>query len=147
MCLTCRLIKEAVAEINSVAASVVAVPLVAHFQIQVITLSLKVSARLGVALPHGGDRHKAVAVINACRHLNILPFKYNWLCSVFSRACNRLADKLSYIKALRLATVLYDSGRLQGAASGLVVGEIDRGFKLFDGVHPLHFPRHAGLSL
>ena len=47
---------------------------------------------------------------------------------------------------LRLATVLYDSGRLQGAASGLVVGEIDRGVKLFDGVNSFHFPRRAGLS-
>ena len=73
-CLTCRLIKKAVAEINSVATSVVAVPLVAHFQIQVITLSLKVSARLSVTLSHGGDRHKTVAVINACCHWCILPF-------------------------------------------------------------------------
>ena len=70
-----------------------------------------------------------------------------WLCSVFLRACNRLADKLSYIKALRLATVLNDGSRLQGAASGLVVGEIDRGVKFFDGVDPLHFPRSAGLSI
>ena len=105
MCFAYGLIKEAIAEVNSVAASVVAVPLVAHFQIQVITLSLKVSARLGVALSHGGDGHKTVAVINAGCHWYILPFKYNWLCSVFSRACNRLADKLSYIRALRLATV------------------------------------------
>ena len=147
MCFAYGLIKEAIAEVNSVAASVVAVPLVAHFQIQVIALPLKVSARLGVALSHGGDRHKAVTVINASCHLCILPFKYNWLCSVFSRACNRLTVKLSYIKALRLATVLYDGSRLQGAASGLVVGEIDRGVKFFDGVNSFHFPRSAGLSL
>lgn len=89
----------------------------------------------------------SLQVVNAFFHWCILPFKYNWLCSVFSRACNRLADKLSYIRALRLATVLYDSGRLQSAASGLVVGKIDRGFKFFNGVDPLHFPRRAGLSL
>ena len=74
MCLICRLIKEAVAEINSIAASVIAVPLVAHFQIQVIALSLKVSARLSVTLSHGGDGHKTVTVINACCHWCILPF-------------------------------------------------------------------------
>ena len=74
MCFAYGLIKEAIAEVNSVAASVVAVPLVAHFHLQVITLPLQVSARLSVAFPHGGDGHKAVAVINACCHWCILPF-------------------------------------------------------------------------